>query len=135
MKEFFERFNEALNIRQKTMADISRETKINRSSLSEYSKGTYKPNQDRIYLIAKALNVSPAWLMGFDVPMEDKKEETLPEQFETPEEAMKFMLNQTVVMGFNGLDITKLSEEEQIQYANDMLEMMKLVSLKYKDKK
>lgn len=135
MKEFFERFNEALNIRQKTMADISRETKINRSSLSEYSKGTYKPNQDRIYLIAKALNVSPAWIMGFDVPMEDKKEDILPEQFETPEQAMNFLLHQQVVMGFNGLDITKLSEEDQVSYANEVLNMMKLVSLKYKDKK
>lgn len=135
MKEFFERFNEALNIRQKTMADISRETKINRSSLSEYSKGTYKPNQDRIYLIAKALNVSPAWIMGFDVPMEDKKEDILPEQFETPEQAMNFLLHQQVVMGFNGLDITKLSEEDQVSYANEVLDMMKLVSLKYKDKK
>ena len=75
MKEFYERFNEALNIRNKTMADISRDTGINRSSLSEYSKGTYKPEQDRLYLIAKALNVSPAWLMGFDVNMEPNNEE------------------------------------------------------------
>ena len=27
----------------------------------------------RVFLIAKALNVDPVWLMGFDVPMEDEK--------------------------------------------------------------
>jgi UDP-3-O-[3-hydroxymyristoyl] glucosamine N-acyltransferase len=34
---------------------------------------SFEPKQDRIYLIAKALRVSEAWLMGFDVPMERDK--------------------------------------------------------------
>lgn len=31
--------------------------------------GYAKPKQDRIYLIAKALHVDEAWLIGYDVPM------------------------------------------------------------------
>ena len=38
--------------------------------ISQYISGAYEPKQDRIYLISKALNVSEAWLMGLDVPME-----------------------------------------------------------------
>ena len=43
--------------------------------MSEYLSGLYEPKQDKIYLMAQALNVDPVWLMGFDVPMEpdDKK--------------------------------------------------------------
>lgn len=47
-------------------ADLSRLTGISNSSLSEYLNGKYEPKQDKIALIAKALHVSPAWLMGFD---------------------------------------------------------------------
>lgn len=41
-----------------------------KQNLSLYLKGTVEPNQDKLILLAKAFNVSEAWLMGFDVPME-----------------------------------------------------------------
>ena len=40
-----------------------------KQNLSLYLKGTVEPNQDKLILLGKALNVSEAWLMGFDVPM------------------------------------------------------------------
>lgn len=41
-----------------------------KQNLSLYLKGTVEPNQDKLILLGKALNVSEAWLMGFDVPRE-----------------------------------------------------------------
>ncbi len=41
--------------------------------MSQYIKGTFEPKQDRVELLAKALQVSEAWLMGYDVPMERKR--------------------------------------------------------------
>lgn len=41
-----------------------------KGALSSYISGRYNPKQNNTYLIAKALNVSEAWLMGADVPME-----------------------------------------------------------------
>lgn len=32
--------------------------------------GRWKSKQDKLYLIARALHISPAWLTGYDVPME-----------------------------------------------------------------
>lgn len=55
------------NIRPIELSEI---TKIPKSSISQYMSGYTKPNGERVYLISKALNVSEAWLMGFDVPME-----------------------------------------------------------------
>ena len=45
------------------------------ASLSQYVTGVRIPKSDRIYILSKALNVSPAWLMGYDVPMELTEED------------------------------------------------------------
>lgn len=66
---FANRFREALKVRDVTPTDVSKATKISKSSLSEYLKGEYKPKQDKIFLIAKYLNVDYGWLMGADTDM------------------------------------------------------------------
>ena len=66
------RIKKALRTKGMKQADLCHITKIPKSSLSQYLSGDFEPKQDRIYLISKALNVSEAWLMGFDVPMERK---------------------------------------------------------------
>jgi transcriptional regulator with XRE-family HTH domain len=65
-----DRIKEGLKIKGMRQADLCKLARIPKSSLSLYLSGAYEPKQDRIYLISKALNVSEAWLMGFDVPME-----------------------------------------------------------------
>lgn len=69
------RIRTALTIKGMKQSDLCRLTKIPKSALSQYISGAFEPKQDRIYLMSQALNVSEAWLMGLDVPMErqDKK--------------------------------------------------------------
>lgn len=50
--------------------DLCKKTGIPKSAMSQYISGAFEPKQDRVELIAKALDVNEAWLMGFDVPME-----------------------------------------------------------------
>ncbi len=54
-------------------------TGIGKSSISTYISGEYEPKQKNLYRIAKALDVSEAWLMGLDVPMEREKASDLPQ--------------------------------------------------------
>jgi len=63
------RIKKGLEIRGLKQSDLCRITGIPKSAMSQYIKGTFEPRQDRVYLIAKALDVSEAWLMGFDVSM------------------------------------------------------------------
>lgn len=42
--------------------------KLSKSMLSQYVNGVAEPNQYKLYILASALNVNEAWLMGFDVP-------------------------------------------------------------------
>ena len=44
--------------------------KMNKSDISQYCSGKTEPNQDKLFVLGMALNVSEAWLMGFDVSME-----------------------------------------------------------------
>ena len=44
--------------------------KLERNDLSQYVSGKVLPGQDKLTILGLALNVSEAWLMGFDVPME-----------------------------------------------------------------
>lgn len=76
-----DRIEDALRIKGMRQADLCKLAKIPKSSLSQYLRGDFEPKQDRIYLIAKALNVSEAWLMGFDVPMDrQEKKKTSPSE-------------------------------------------------------
>lgn len=67
-----ERIKTALDIRNVTQTELSKITGIPKSAISQYIKGSFEPKQDRVYLISKALCVSEAWLMGYDVPMQNK---------------------------------------------------------------
>lgn len=69
MATIAERIKEALILRDMKQADLVEKTGIGKSSISTYLSGAYEPKQKNIYKIAKALNVSEAWLMGADVPM------------------------------------------------------------------
>lgn len=42
--------------------------KMGRSALSQYVSGKVEPRQDKLSILSMALNVSEAWLMGYDVP-------------------------------------------------------------------
>lgn len=70
MATIAERLREALNIRGMKQAELVEKTGIGKSSISTYLSGEYEPKQRNIYKIAQALNVSEAWLIGFDVPMQ-----------------------------------------------------------------
>lgn len=65
-----ERLKELMNIKNLKQIDIIERTGLKKSSVSSYVSGTRKPKSDVIMLIADCYNVAPAWLSGFDVPME-----------------------------------------------------------------
>ena len=64
------RIAEALKIKGMKQYELCKLANVPKSSLSLYLSGAYEPKQDRVYDMAKALNVNEAWLMGYDVPME-----------------------------------------------------------------
>lgn len=70
MVDFSERLRQAIAYRGISQTELCKRTNIPKSAMSQYISGAFKPKQIRTHALAVALNVSEAWLMGYDVPME-----------------------------------------------------------------
>ncbi|KYP17708.1 helix-turn-helix domain-containing protein [Streptococcus parauberis] len=57
-----------LNLSQKYQKEL--DIKMGKSALSQYISGKSVPDQNKLVLLGKTLNVSEPWLMGYDVPKE-----------------------------------------------------------------
>lgn len=66
----YKRIKEALEMRNMKQTDLVEATGLGKSAISQYVSGKYEPKQTALYKIAKALDVSEAWLMGYSVPSE-----------------------------------------------------------------
>ncbi|MDO5549438.1 MAG: helix-turn-helix domain-containing protein [Eubacteriales bacterium] len=71
---FAKRLRELLDLTDTKQAELSKKSGVHKSSITHYLKGDWEAKQDVIYAIATSMNVDEAWLMGYDVPMERKKD-------------------------------------------------------------
>ena len=83
-ESFKDRFNRITRIKNIADQELHDKTGIPYSSLSQYHSGHTAPKSDRIYMLAQAIGVTPAWLCGFDVPMTEDEEQ---EKFYIDDEA------------------------------------------------
>ena len=65
-----ERLRFALDKANMKPAELSRATDISKCAIHHYLVGNYEPKSSAINKMAMALNVSEAWLWGYDAPME-----------------------------------------------------------------
>ena len=104
------RIRKALSIRNMKAVDLCNKTGIPKSAMSQYINDRFEPKQDRVYLIANALKVTEAWLMGFDVPMEREniqqpsRYDILP-QPEITEECVTFPVIGEVAAGYERIAV------------------------------
>ena len=69
---FQNRLLTAMNIRNMKAVDLAKATGLSKARISQYTNGVYEAKQQALYVLAKALNVSEAWLMGYDTDMDKK---------------------------------------------------------------
>ena len=67
--KFANRLKTAMEIRNIKASELSEQANIPKSAISQYLSGLYEAKQKSIFKMANVLNVSEAWLMGLDVPM------------------------------------------------------------------
>lgn len=76
MKEEFKvRLKKAMDARNLKAVDLVAKTGIHKGTISYYLNGKSTPKNDKLYIISKALDVSEAWLLGYDVPMARTQEQ------------------------------------------------------------
>lgn len=114
---FAQRLRAGLDARQMTQAELSSRSKISKSSISHYLKGDWEGKQDAVYSIAQVLNVSEAWLMGYDVPMDAEhatpsqpaQKATIPPGFEPMPKMVKVPLVGSIACG------TPITAEQNVE--------------------
>lgn len=96
--------------------------KLSKSTLSQYVNSVQSPDQNRIYLLAKTLGVSEAWLMGFDVPMvESSKIENDSETIEETITVMKKLEEprQKIVLDTANIQLKEQEEQNKVKQIED----------------
>lgn len=68
-EEFKDRLQVALDRSGMKAIDVCRKAGIPKSAMSYYLSGRSEPKADRLYLLCKILDVSEAWMLGYDVEM------------------------------------------------------------------
>ena len=107
MTDFGIRLRHAMQAKDMNASDLSKASGISKSLISYYLRGTYLAKQDKVYLLAKALDVDPGWLMtGY--------EPSLREIFDTIDDELEDV-PQTPEARILAKGIDKLSPEERAQ--------------------
>lgn len=100
---FTNRLNKIMGIRNLRQTDLVQKTKevmqqyiknyngngIDKTLLSKYMSGAAKAGNDNLFILASALEVNEAWLLGYDVPMEKQNQSSvnkLPTEYSEEEE-------------------------------------------------
>lgn len=65
-----DRLNEALQLRGMTAADLAKKSGLAKSSVSRYLTGENIPRSIAIGKMATALDVSPAWILGYNLTID-----------------------------------------------------------------
>ena len=136
-----------------TIKELSTKSSVGQSTISEIETGkATNPKSDILTKIANAFNIPIDLLFQDDAvnllekPLTKEKikewddknlyvkeEAALYEtgEFSTPQAAMQFILKQPAIMGFGGFDINKMTDKEVMDFANELLNQLKLLGYKY----
>lgn len=131
MNAFPKRLRHLRKLNNVTQQELANCLSVGKTTVSNYETGYSSPDAETLDKIANFFNTSVDYLLGRTDQYSPEKSE-LPTEFETPEEAMEFILKQPAIMGFGGFDIEKMSDEEVLEFANELLRQLQLISYKYK---
>lgn len=105
------RLTETLQMRNMKAIDLAKETGLSRGVISQYLAGRISPKRDNLFLLAKALHVSEAWLRGYNVdPKKINKVSDVPANTESINSLIKELFSDrpdVYSLLINGVYITK----------------------------
>ncbi|WP_039652405.1 helix-turn-helix domain-containing protein [Clostridium tyrobutyricum] len=98
------------------------------------SNDRFPKDEKTLKKIADYFNVSIDYLLGRTDNKTNQNSDIDKDDFEfkTPQEAMKFILNQPAIAGYGGFEPNKMSDSEIMEFANELLHQLKLLGYKYK---
>ncbi len=130
-----QRIKELRELHNMKIKELSDKSGVGQSTISEIETGKAKnPKSETLSKLAKVLGVTVDDLLTKKWDDEYNQNGELAKQvkfieslkLDTPEEALKFILQQPALMAYGGYDLNRMSEEEIFELANVMMLAMKL---------
>lgn len=105
------------------------------TTIQKWEMGIAEPSVDKLRKIAKLYNVSMNDLLTRDLEKDGNTfSEQLPSYFENAQEAMQFILRQPMVANYGGYDLDTMTDEEIIEMAEEVADMLKIMAKRHKKK-
>ena len=126
-----ERIKEIRTSKKISVEYLAKELGVSKTTIYRYEDSTIEKIPVKVFdQLCILLNVTPAELMGNTLSA-GKTE--LPTEFKNAQDAMEFILKTPTLAAFGGYDPSLMSEETIVDFANEILQQLKLVSYKYKN--
>lgn len=131
-----------------TQSELAKIVGVSTSMIGMYETDARKPSYEVLTKIAQYFRVSTDYLLGkteyttvdekIDVELggdesnQIKEKTTLykTDEFKTAEDAIQFILKQNIIM--SDLNLENMSGEDKINFAKELMQLMKIIAPKYK---
>ena len=127
-----ERIKEIRKTKKISVDYLAKELGVSKTTVYRYEDSTIEKIPINIFdQLCILLDVTPAELMGNNITTAEKTE--LPGEFRNAQDAMEFILKTPTLAAYGGYDPNSMSDETIVDFANEILQQLKLVSYKYKN--
>lgn len=125
-----ERIKEIRKSKKISVDSLAKELGVSKTTIYRYEDSTIEKIPVGIFdRLCVLLDVTPAQLMG-NTMSEDKPE--LPMAFNNAQDAMEFIIKTPTIAAYGGYDLDNMSDETIVEFANEILQQLRIVSYKYK---
>ena len=129
-----ERIKEIRKAKKISVEILAKQLGVSKTTIYRYEDSTIEKIPVQIIdKLCEILGVSAAELMGNEINQEKAVE--LPGAFDNAQDAMEFIIKTPTLAAFGGYDPESMSDETIVEFANEILQQLKLVSYKYKNMK
>ena len=131
MTTFGKKLHSLMKDNKITQQELAEKLNVRRGSVSNWVTDRRMPDSDTIVDLANIFNVTTDYLLGNDKNIKDgiNSKDLI---FDNAQDALKFILKQPNIMAF---DIPELTDEEIIEFANDILDYIEFISSKHNKNK
>ncbi len=127
-----ERIKELRKSKKISVDYIAKELSVSKTTIYRYEDSTIEKIPVNVFdHLCEILGVTPAELMGNNNIKSEKSD--LPTEFHNAQDAMEFIIKTPTLAAFGGYDPDSMSDETIVNFANEILQQLKLVSYKYKN--
>ena len=127
-----ERIKEIRKFKKVSVDYLAKELGVSKTTIYRYEDSTIEKIPVNVFdRLCVLLNVTPAELMGNTPSVTERPE--LPTEFRNAQDAMEFILKTPTLAAYGGYDPDSMSDETIVDFANEILQQLKLVSYKYKN--